>query len=108
MKRTLVMLHPKSRMRHVNIGFCWSALLLGPLWTLGNRLWLVSLLLLVALVFIVFIGEYALAQQSLALSVVALVFGVAYMYLCGRYGNAWRCWTLERRGYRLVDERPEF
>jgi hypothetical protein len=102
MARTLVMLHPRQQLQHIEIGFCWPASLLGPLWALANRLWLIGLLLLSALIQISIVAQAAVEYRDEALSALTMALTLAYLYLCGRYGNAMRRWTLERRGYQLI------
>ena len=105
MKRTSIMLHSEKDTQRVAIGFCWPALIFGPFWALAKRLWLVCFLLLLGFVPIVFVEAYAQAQGSVTLASVTVVLCIAYVFICGKYGNAWLRWTLERRGYRLIEEK---
>lgn len=98
------MQHPAKGIVEVPLGFSWPALLLGPMWAIVKRLWLVFGFLLLALILITFVDLYSKASHSIALTVVPLVFYIAYMYVCGKYANAWWRWTLERRGFQLVRE----
>jgi uncharacterized protein DUF2628 len=107
MKRSVRMRHPAKGTVEVPMGFSWPALLLGPLWAIVKRLWLVFLLLVLALVPIAFVDLYSEANRNIALTVVALVLYIVYMYVCGRYGNDWWRWTLTRRGFVRVEEPHE-
>ncbi|MDX9862444.1 MAG: DUF2628 domain-containing protein [Rhodospirillales bacterium] len=78
----------------VKEGFCWPALVAGPLWALWHGLWVVAL------------GLFALLAVLGALGVVlgldpvtetALSAGAAIAI--GAVANDLRRWTLERRGF---------
>jgi len=107
MKATVRMRHPDKGTVDVPIGFSWPALVLGPLWAIAKRLWLVSFLLLLALVPLVFVDLYSKANRSIGLSVIALILYGVYMYVCGRYANDWWRWTLARRGFLRAEESHE-
>jgi hypothetical protein len=100
MKRILVMRHPTKGTATIPLGFSWPAFLLGPLWALAKRLWLVFALLLLGLIAITVLDLYAETRLNIALILFVLVLSMAYMYVCGKYGNAWWRWTLEKRGYQ--------
>jgi hypothetical protein len=102
--RALVMQHPTNGIKRVAGGFCWPACLLGPLWAIAKRLWLISLLLVLALLPIILVDEYAEAKNNLPLTVLALGLYISYMFICGKYGNRWVSWTLQGRGYQLLPD----
>lgn len=78
----------------VKEGFCWPALLFGPLWALWHGLWSVALGL------VALIALLGAAGAVLGLDVVtaaALSMGTATAI--GGTANDLRRWTLERRGF---------
>jgi hypothetical protein len=107
MKRTLLLQHPTRGTAHVSLGFSWAALLLGPIWAIAKRLWLVLALLIVTAMPLYLVHLYAEEKRSITLTAVDLVLCLVYAYICGRYGNSWWRWTLERRGFHLVREENE-
>lgn len=79
----------------VRDGFYVWAMLLGPLWILIQRLWLVLVLYLVALGAIgAAIASLHIADGGWITILVAILTGL-------EAGTLWR-WTLKRRGYREV------
>jgi hypothetical protein len=80
----------------VKDGFCWPALFIPGVWMIFRRLWLVlALYLAAAILFGLFAG---------------MVEGIApfALYLLARFlvaleANGLRRWTLERRGFALID-----
>jgi hypothetical protein len=80
----------------VRDGFSWPALLLGPLWLLAHRMWLVFLLYAVVLV-----GVPALAGSLLGDDAAGIVgFGIAVWFAFE--ARALRRWSLARRGWTLM------
>lgn len=76
----------------VREGFSWAALLFGPLWLLLHRAWLAALLAMAAGILVGFApGPWG----GLLEAAVAVGLG-----LFGR--DLWR-WSLDRRGFLLVD-----
>jgi hypothetical protein len=106
MRPTVVFEHPRKGKVEVPLGFSWPAFLLGPLWAIVKRLWLICSVLVLAALPITFIDLYAEAHKSIGLTFVALGLIIAYMVVCGRFGNAWWVWTLKRRGFeqRAINE----
>ena len=81
-----------DRVRFVRDGFYFWAFLLGPLWMIWNRLWLVLVLYLVATTAL-FAGLTALGVASAAQFIVGLLIAV----LIGCEGGSLRRWSLRRR-----------
>jgi len=96
---SVVMRHRQKPPQQFKLGFSIGAFLLGPLWAIYRRLWLVLMFMLLAYVPVVFLDEYAQANKNRSLLFPVLGLYLAYMIICGVYGNRWRKWTLERRGY---------
>ncbi|MDE1181133.1 DUF2628 domain-containing protein [Paraburkholderia sp.] len=78
----------------VATGFSWAACLLGFVWALMKRMWLLAALLLVADLLIGFIG---LAGESA--DIASLVLSILFAAFCGMNGNRWHRQALERQGY---------
>jgi len=81
----------------VKEGFSWPALLLGPLWILWHRLWLVLVGWLAAeatLAAAIMIFDLADGRET--------VLAVALAVLFAMHANDLRRWTLRRRGYRFA------
>jgi hypothetical protein len=76
-------------------GFSWPAFLFGPLWALADRLWLVTVALVVVLLALGTVLE-TLGFDSTIQSIVSLAVAI----LIGAHGNDWRRRTLARRGFR--------
>ncbi len=68
-------------------GFCWAALLFGPLWLLAHRLWWPAAALLVASMALGFISPWVAAGLQ-------LVFGFEAQDI--------RRWALARQGWSLA------
>ena len=106
-KRTVEMRHPTRGTVEIPLGFSWPALVLGPLWALVKRLWMVFLLLVLGLVAITIVQLYAETSLNVTLILISLALSAVYMYACGKYGNAWWRWTLEQRGYQVAASEKE-
>ena len=85
-------LRPGSASVLVREAFSWGAFLFGPLWLLVHRAWVPAVMALA-----VGVGIVRLAQDSL----VPVLFAV-YALVIGFYGNDFRRFGLERRGFALV------
>ncbi|WP_407048812.1 DUF2628 domain-containing protein [Methyloraptor flagellatus] len=83
-------------LRFTREGFAWAALVFGPLWALWNRLWLVFLGWLVAILVIEILARVV---GEPAATVASFVFAVWFALSAADLKR----WTLERRGWRLVD-----
>jgi hypothetical protein len=81
-----------DRVRFVRDGFYFWAFLLGPLWMIWNRLWLVLVLYLVAIAAL-FAGLTALGVTSPAQFIVGLLIAI----LIGCEGGSLRRFSLRRR-----------
>lgn len=99
MKTSVVMHHPVSEPQTIKSGFSWGACLLGPLWAIYRRLWMVLILMIGAFIPIVALDEFGQAKKDQALLLFVLFLYLAYMIVCGAFGNRWRKWTLEKRGF---------
>ena len=80
----------------VKDGFSWPALLIPPIWLVWRRLWLTLLIWAVAVVVLSILSGLAGSDASTA---VMILFGFWFAL----EANGFRRWTLERRGYALVD-----
>ncbi|AMN38728.1 DUF2628 domain-containing protein [Rhodoplanes sp. Z2-YC6860] len=81
-----------DRVRFVRDGFHFWAFLLGPLWMIWNRLWLVLIIYLVVIAAL-FAGLSALGASSLVQSAVGFLIAV----LIGCEAGSLRRWSLRRR-----------
>lgn len=89
--------HPDELYVLVKDGFSWPAFFFGPLWALANRLWVVSVLVIVVLIAI---GMLTRALEGGEALQAWLLLGFAV--LLGFHGNDLRQWSLERAGYELT------
>jgi hypothetical protein len=81
-----------DRVRFVRDGFYFWAFLLGPLWMIWNRLWLVLVIYLIAIAAL-FAGLTTLGVSS----PVQFVVGVLIAVLIGCEAGSLRRWSLRRR-----------
>jgi hypothetical protein len=87
--------HPaKDETVEVRTGFSWAAFLLGFIWALMKRMWLVGTLMLAVDLALSFIGF-----ASVSADVVSFVLSIAFAIYCGMRGNQWHRRDLERKGY---------
>lgn len=84
-----------ERFAFVRDGFYFWAFVLGPLWMLWRRLWLVTVFYLIALAAIE-VGLWALG----ATETVSFVVGFLLALLIGFEAGTLHRWTLTRRGWR--------
>ena len=77
----------------VREGFSWGALIFGPLWLLAHRAWIPAVLAIAV----------GVAIGTLPAGAVRTALSIAYPLLLGFSGNDMRRFSLERRGYRLVN-----
>ncbi len=84
-----------ERFAFVRDGFYFWAFLLGPLWMLWRRLWLVTLLY-VAVSIVLQIGLWALDASDIVTFVVWFLLAL----LTGFEAGTLRRWTLSRRGWK--------
>ena len=85
------------RIAFVRDGFSFWALLLGPLWMLRHRLWLV-LLGYIVLVVVVQVGLALAGAPESAKALVSLLIAV----LVGLEASSLRRWKLSRRGWKQL------
>jgi hypothetical protein len=83
-----------ERFRFVRDGFSWGAFLLGPLWMIWRRLWLVLIGYLVIVVALI----VALAKLPFVGGGLGIVLLLIALFL-GLEGSSLRRWTLRRRGW---------
>jgi hypothetical protein len=107
MKQKVLMRHPTIGTVEVPLGFSWPAFFLGPLWAIVKRLWLVLALLILASLAITLVDALSDTQNSVALTFLTLGLSIVYVYVCGKYGNKWWRWTLERRGFQPMSDNNE-
>jgi Protein of unknown function (DUF2628) len=86
-----------ERFAFVRDGFYFWAFLLGPLWTLWRRLWLVTLLYFVISIGLQ-TGLWALGATNSVKSVVWFLLAL----LIGFEAGTLRRWTLTRRGWKIL------
>ncbi|MBN3786749.1 DUF2628 domain-containing protein [Burkholderia sp. Ac-20353] len=105
MSRRIYLRHP-SRDDVVSIatGFNWSACLLGPLWAIAKRQWLIGVWLLAGNAAIAW-ADAVLAQAGVSItlgSVISLVSTLVFAAFCGYNANRWHLRALKRKGYQVV------
>ena len=83
----------------VKTGFSWAAFLLGFVWALMKRMWLVALLMLAADLAIGLIGFAGVAAD-----VISLLLSIVFAIYCGMRGNQWHRRDLERKGYMVLSQ----
>jgi len=86
----------------VATGFSWGALLLGFVWAMSKRMWFATFIMLAVNTLLFFSGLCGETVGTIGL-ILSVLFGVA----CGVYGNQWHRWTLEKRGYVVVQPAGE-
>jgi uncharacterized protein DUF2628 len=96
-----IILRRGTKKQRIPVGFCWGAFVFGVGWAIYRRLWLVALAMFSVGIVLWFVTEMAEAQNSRALAFASLLLLVGNVVTCGIFGNRWRRWTLERRGYVL-------
>ncbi len=85
-----------SRIKFIKDGFSWWAMLFPLLWSLYNRMWLVFLGYLAAIIGLVFIAEVFGATTGGFLTVLAtLFFALEAGFL--------KSWSLRRKDWQIVD-----
>ncbi|HEY1999999.1 DUF2628 domain-containing protein [Paraburkholderia sp.] len=100
MTEQIYLQHPASNERvAVSTGFSWSACLLGFIWALMKRLWLLAVLLLAVDLIITLIGFVGAAAD-----VISLILSIAFAIYCGMNANQWHRRALERKGYVVSSE----
>ncbi|CFX15552.1 conserved protein of unknown function [Candidatus Filomicrobium marinum] len=78
-------------------GFSFAALLLGPIWLLLNRMWIV-----LAIYVVIAFGIGAVLELLKVPHIWATLTGLALNFLIALEGDSLRRWTLERRGWQFV------
>jgi Protein of unknown function (DUF2628) len=95
MTERIYLRHPvRDETIEVKAGFSWPAFLLGFVWALMKRMWLVALLMLAADLAIGLIGFAGVTAD-----VISLVLSIVFAIYCGMRGNQWYRRDLERKGY---------
>ena len=103
MAERIYLQHPtKTETVEVSTGFSWSAFLLGFVWALMKRMWLVALVLLAVDLAIGLIGFAGVTAD-----VVSLVLSIVFAIYCGMNANQWYRRDLERKGYVIKGPGPE-
>ena len=77
------------------------------MWALVKRLWLHMFVLLAIGAVLDIADTYAEHLGNKPLMMLSTIFFFIYMYVCGRYGNAWLHSTLLKRGYQPVQDDAE-
>lgn len=88
----------------ITTGFNWWACLLGPLWAIAKRQWLILVGLLA--------GNIALALVDVGLAwahvpvrlatMISLVSTLLFAVFCGYNANLWHLRALQKKGYQVV------
>jgi hypothetical protein len=100
MTERIFLRHPvKDETVEVRTGFSWAACLLGFVWALMKRMWLVALLLLAADLAIGLIGFAGVTAD-----VISLLLSIVFAAYCGMRGNQWYRRDLERKGYVVLSQ----
>jgi hypothetical protein len=86
-----------DRFVFVRDGFYFWAFLLGPLWMLWRRLWLVTVLYLIVVV-VVQIGLWVIGASE----TIGFIVGFLLALLIGFEAGSLRRWTLTRRGWKNI------
>ena len=103
MAERIYLQHPtKDETVEVSTGFSWSAFLLGFVWALMKRMWLVALVLLAVDLAIGLIGFAGVTAD-----VISLVLSIVFAIYCGMNANQWYRRDLERKGYVIKGPGPE-
>jgi hypothetical protein len=90
---------PSGATAFVDTGFSWTAFAFGPLWAIAKRQWLMFLLLCIGELPTSALYMIAELRGDAALFILSTLLSLAYMLVCGAYGNRWHRYFLERRGY---------
>jgi hypothetical protein len=100
MRERIYLRHPATdETVEVKTGFSWAAFLLGFVWALMKRMWLVALLMLAADLAIGLIGFAGVTAD-----VISLLLSIVFAIYCGMRGNQWHRRDLERKGYMVLSQ----
>jgi hypothetical protein len=100
MRERIYLRHPaRDETVEVKTGFSWAAFLLGFVWALMKRMWLVALLMLAVDLAIGLIGFAGVTAD-----VVSLLLSLVFAIYCGMRGNQWHRRDLERKGYVVLSQ----
>jgi hypothetical protein len=103
----ILLKHPSGKTAEIKLGFSWAACLLGPMWALVKKLWLHFFVLLIVIIPLNVLAEYAEHINNFSLNLISLLSFIAYMYICGRYAGSWLHAALLKRGYLPIStEKP--
>jgi hypothetical protein len=98
MAERIYLQHPtRAETVEVSIGFSWAAFLLGFVWALMKRMWLVALVMLAVDLAIGLIGFAGVSAD-----VISLVLSILFAIYCGMKANEWYRRDLERKGYFIA------
>ncbi|MFD1122146.1 DUF2628 domain-containing protein [Methylophilus flavus] len=103
-EQKVILKHPSGPVVEVKLGFSWVAFFLGPLWALIKAMWIHFFILLILLLLLNVFADYSEHLKSTPLSFISFFLFVAYMYVCGRYGNFWFHASLLNDGYLPIAE----
>lgn len=88
----------------VTTGFNWGACLLGPLWAIAKKQWLIFAGLLAGNIALVLV-EVGLAwvhvPRGLA-TTISLASSLLFAAFCGYNANLWHLRALKKQGYQVV------
>lgn len=98
-----VLRSPRGQYVSVKVGFCWPAFFFGPFWALYHRLWSIGARLLIIHVSLTVLDKLVVrTSDSPAVLLAMAVTCFVYIFVCGRFGNAWRTGNLLRRGFTPI------
>jgi hypothetical protein len=102
---------PPKEIEAIRTGFSWPALLLGIIWLIIKKLWMITALWITFFILLIISSAYAQKINSLFLNIINIFGNIGLLLLPGFKGNDWLVNNLKRRGYiyiRSVDaESPE-
>jgi len=102
MKTYAVYWLPPQGIEAIRTGFSWPALLLGIIWLIIKKLWMITALWTALFILLIVASAYTQKMNSVFLSIVIIFGNFALLLLPGFKGNEWWANNLKRRGYHYV------
>lgn len=105
MKTFTVYKHPVNGYEAVKQGFSWPALLLGWIWMLVCKLWLLASIwisIAIAISSIEFVADRSDNDNALILYASIILVQIILCLIAGFSGNEWRATNLVKRGYSVL------
>ncbi|MDO9358861.1 MAG: DUF2628 domain-containing protein [Polaromonas sp.] len=94
--------HPSGRCVRVSQGFSWPALVLGSVWAVVRRAWLLAAVFLAVDIALWILGGYAAGAGNTAGLLAFVLASIFFAVVRGMYGNRWLMSALRRGGYTPV------